>query len=68
MRLKEYDKAIGILERAKLVASHSKEVFLHLSSCYSHFGQTGKVIENLKQVQKVDPDDLQVRRNLLKYT
>ena len=64
MRLKEYDKAIGILERAKLVASHSKEVFLHLSSCYSHSGQTGKVIENLKQVQKVDPDDLQVRVQL----
>ncbi|MEE2924097.1 MAG: tetratricopeptide repeat protein [bacterium] len=64
MRLKEYDRAIGILERAKLVASHSKEIFLHLASCYSYSGQTGKVIENLKQVQKVDPDDLQVRVQL----
>ena len=35
-----------------------------MSSCYSHSGQTGKVIENLKQVQKVDPDDLQVRVQL----
>ncbi len=64
MHLKDYDKAIGILERAKLVASHSKEIFLHLASCYSDSGQTGKVIENLKQVQKIDPDDLQVRVQL----
>ena len=64
MHLKEYDRAIGILERTKLVASHSKEIFLHLASCYSDSGQTGKVIENLKQVQKVDPDDLQVRVQL----